>query len=166
MHIRKSGILLVSSLTLVFMACSEKPSTTQLPDRLADLRLVRVEKNEVAKNKLSQMHHGVSFAEYESVIGTYRDQEDEATVYLTIFDSEEKSTWMMSRMVENIKAQKSPEFSYMNKFERKGKTIHSAGSPGLAHYFFQDGKRNIWISAPPTLCELLLDDFLAKLETL
>ncbi|MFQ5706002.1 MAG: hypothetical protein ACE5HO_01050 [bacterium] len=165
MHIRKYDLPLVSLLTLAFMACGEKPSTSQLPDQLADLHLVRVEKNEVARNKLSKMHHGVSFAEYESVIGTYRDQEDEATVYLTIFDSEEKSAQMMSRMVEKIKARKSPEFSYINQFQRKGKTIHSAASRGLAHYFFQDGKRNVWISASPTWCELLLNDFLAKLET-
>lgn len=162
MHLRKYPLPLVSLLTLAFMACSEKPSSTQLPDHLAGLHLVSVEKNEVAKDKLSQMHHDVDFAEYESVIGTYRDNENEATVYLTIFDSEESSVQMMSRMVENIKAQKAPEFSYTNEFEREGKTIHSSTSPSLAHYFFRDGKKNIWISARPTLCETVLNDFLAK----
>ncbi|NIR51733.1 hypothetical protein GWO43_24465 [candidate division KSB1 bacterium] len=148
--------------TWAFMACSEKPSTTQLPDQLADLHLARMEKDEVAKSKLSRMHHGVDFAEYESVIGTYREGENAATVYLTIFDDDEKSAQMMSRMVKNLKAQKSSEFSYTKEFEREGKVIHSAAGAGESHYFFRDGRKNIWISAPPMLGEMVLNDFLAR----
>jgi hypothetical protein len=53
----------------------------------------------------------------------------------------------------------------MNEFEKEGKTVHVAASVGVAHYFFQDGNRNIWISAPTKLCELVLNDLLTKLET-
>lgn len=164
MHIRKYILLMVSLLALVMMACREKPSSTQLPDEIAGLQLLRVEKDDVAKTKLSKMHHGVDFAVYESVIGTYRDNENEATVYVTIFDSAEKSAEMMSRMVKNLKGQKSQGFSYMEQVERDGRSIHAAGSAGQTHYFFQDGKKNIWISAPPTLCERVLIDFLAKAD--
>ncbi len=162
MHIRKDILLLISLLTFVFIACSERSAITQLPDQLAGLHLVRVGEEDVAKNKLSQMHHGVDFAEYESVVGTYRDNEDEATVYMTIFDSADKSAAMMSRMVENLKRQESQAFSYLEQFAREGKTIHAAGSAGQTHYFFHEGKKNMWISAPPTLVELVLNDFLAK----
>lgn len=89
MHIPKYVPLFSSFLTLVFISCGENTATTQLPDKLVDLHLVRLESNEVAQDKLTKMHHGVDFAEYESVIGTYRDGENEATVYLTIFDGRE-----------------------------------------------------------------------------
>ncbi|MFQ5864940.1 MAG: hypothetical protein ACE5IW_06900 [bacterium] len=165
MGVRKHYVPLIILITSLYFTCSQKSVEGLLPDKLADLHLVRVEKSEVAQNKLSKMHHGVDFANYDSVIGTYQDEGNEAVVYLTIFDSEEKSAEMMSRMVENIKAQKSPEFSYIKQFEKEGKTIHSAASAGLDHYFFQGGRRNIWISAPTTFCELVLGDFLTKLET-
>ncbi len=91
MYIRKQFVLAVISVTLLFFACNQKPSEGLLPNELAGLKLVKVEKNEIAQNKLSKMHHGVDFANYESVIGTYLDKENFAMVYLTIFESEEKS---------------------------------------------------------------------------
>lgn len=163
MGVRKLVVPLVFLLTGLFVTCGQQRPTSPLPDQLAGLYLVQAEKDEIAQNRLGTMHHGDDFARYESMIGTYREKDIEALEYLTVFDSEEKSADMMSRMVENIKAQKSPEFSYIKQFEKAGRTIHSAGSAGRAHYFFQDRKRNVWISAPTTLCELVLNDFLNKL---
>jgi hypothetical protein len=160
MSVRKFVLPSIFLFTGLFVACGQEQTTTELPEQLAGLYLVRVDRDEIARNKLSQMHHGANFAQYESVIGTYRDQGVEAMVYLTMFDSEEKSAEMMSRMVENIKMQKSPEFSYVKKFERKGKIIHSAAGAGQSHYFFRNGKKNVWISAPTTVGESVLNDFL------
>jgi len=166
MDVRKLILPFVFLFTVLLVACDQQRPPSPLPDQLAGLYLVRVEMGEIAQNKLSQMHQGADFAQYESVIGTYRDQDVEAFVYLTVFNSEEKSAEMMSGMVENIKVQKSPEFSYIKKIERKGEIIHSAVSAGQSHYFFQDGKRNVWISAPPTLGELVLNDFLNKSQAI
>lgn len=164
MGVRKLVVPLVFLLTGLFVACGQQQLTSPLPDELAGLYLIRVEKDEIAQNKIREIHQGADSAQYESVIGTYRDKDVEALVYLTVFGSEEKSAEMMSRMVENIKTQKSPEFSYIKQFEKAGRTIHTAGSADLTHYFFQDGKRNVWISAPATLCELVLNDFFDKLQ--
>ena len=66
-------------------------------------------------------------------------------------------------MVEKIRAGNSSEFTYIKQFEKNGKTIHAALSGPMANYFFQDGRRDIWISVPAQLSMKVLDDFLVKL---
>lgn len=162
LSVPKHTTLLAIVVNLFLFACDQKATEEMLPNELAGIYLVKLEKNEVAKNKLAGMHHSVDFADYESVIGTYWDGKNQTKVYLTIFDDMEKSIEMINAMARNIKAGKSSEFHYIEQFERDGSTIHLARSESFNHYFFQDDKHNIWITAPTERGEEVLNDFLNK----
>jgi len=56
---------------VLFAACGQQQTKSPLPNLLAGLYLVRVEKGEIAQNKLSKMHHNADFSEYKGMIGSY-----------------------------------------------------------------------------------------------
>jgi hypothetical protein len=147
------------------LSCSQESEEAPLPNELAGIKLIRHDRNELANSKLAKMHHNVDFGRYRSVIGTYRNADTEITVYVTMFDDTHQAAEMMTAMAENLKAGKSPQFSYVHQLEKSGFTVHLAQSGDSFHYFFRLGKQDIWLTAPADRGPEVLDEFLLKYPT-
>ncbi len=151
---------------LVFTAClSEREPLPPLntPKTIAGLNMSKVKMGRPALKVLYSLH-GRSVEIINGYVASYSDGENEVTVYYSEARDNESADKLIERMVEKI--EDGNKFFTDLKSKNLGSfPLYSVTGMGQEHYFFENGKRIVWIAGDNAVIERALSDclvFLAK----
>ncbi len=147
--------LLLILTVLFFIQCSQ--SKNPLPDKVNNLRLVKLVEGEEAKKYINKLHFQ-PVTEHENYIGFYEDLSGSAIVYLTLYPDKEKALNDFQKMTKKISPENSiftsPEF-----FTYRSEVIYKCTGMGMLHYVFVKNKGLYWISVDFYLADSFFKNF-------
>jgi hypothetical protein len=128
--------------------------STDLPVRLGPLKLADHLQGREAQSFLNNLHDK-EIAPKNSVMGRYREGNDKASLYISIYASQSLAAEASNRMTRLISAG-NKVFTHYRQLS-KGKTaVGRCEGLGQTHFFFQHRNKVYWLSADPRVSDMTL----------
>lgn len=156
MKLFSSNLLLV----LILVSCSSEKDF--LPEEILDYKLNKKLEGESAKDFVNRLHFN-SVTDEENKIGFYKDEQNEAIIYITFYGDENLAEDNYNKMINKISPENSvfinPEF-----VEIKNRKIYRCFGMGQSHYVFTSGKNLIWVTVDTHLGKKFVTEYLSIIE--
>ena len=149
-------------LSILFITnCSKE--INYFPENIHNLQLVKLVEGEEAKNFVDKLHFQ-DVATNKNQIGFYKNDGDDALIYISFYDSEDEALEDEKKMTEKI----SPENSIFiagKYIDFNGRKIYRTFGMGQAHYVFSHENALIWVSVNTHYADEFLTDYFNKIES-
>jgi len=140
------SLLFGLSLLLVIPALTRGDS---LPQSIGSLRLEQLQVGEEARQEIDRLH-GKHLNFRKGCVGTYVGGDTKAKVWVSEYDSEVEAAKANERMAQEIQAMEGNGFWHFREISISEMSVNFVMGQGQAHYFFQKGKRVIWLTVDPS----------------
>ncbi len=153
----KNRLLLILLSLFVFIYCSD--SNNHLPNKLADLSLVKIIQDKEATRIINKMH-GKKLDDCENFIAYYGNKNSRNTLYVSVYENAEKAkTSLMNMAMKMTKG--TPVFSPLT-HSKMGENVHFQ-TEGMAfkHYFYRVDNILIWWQVEHDKSEATYNDLLS-----
>ncbi len=134
-----------------------------LPQSIGSLQLEKLQVGEAAKLEINRLH-GKHIDFREGCVATYVGGGKTAKVWLSQYDSEAKATEANKRMAQKIQAMEGKRFWHFRETSIRDIPVNLVMGQGQAHYFFQKGKKVIWLAVDPAEAETTVRDLIGKIH--
>ncbi|RMF96147.1 MAG: hypothetical protein D6734_04320, partial [Candidatus Schekmanbacteria bacterium] len=131
------------------------------PERIAGLELKDSILGRPALRELYRLH-GKSVELKNGYVAQYSNGRDDATIYYSETQNEEKAKELIERMVKKI-SEGNRFFTGLREVKKDNQSLYWVVGMGQEHYFFRNGKRIIWIAADRDVIENVLSEYLSFL---
>ncbi len=149
-------LILVGLLT--FLSCSTRDNFKYLPQKLGDLSLAKVIKDNKATAIINKMH-GKKLDDCKNFIGIYGGNHSKNILYVSVYENGEKAETNIKSMAMKM-ADASSVFSPL-KHSKMGDDLHfETDGMGFKHYFYRIDNILIWWQVKPDKAEATYDDLL------
>ncbi|MCX6133863.1 MAG: hypothetical protein NTU47_08625 [Ignavibacteriales bacterium] len=134
-----------------------------LPTRLGPLKLSDRMQGQAARSFINRMHDK-NITPKNSIMGRYREGNDEASLYVSIYTTQSSAAEASKRMTRLIKAGHRV-FSRYKQLTHGKIEVGQCEGLGQTHFFFQHQKRLYWLSADPRCSDVTLQSLLKFVDT-
>ncbi len=152
------GFLFLLGFSVLFLPTRGWAQELKVPEVLAGIPSVFAVTGEEAKARVRRLH-GKEIPMAEAAMAHFAREDEAAFLWVSEAPSLEAATDQMERMVEKI-ARGHSTFRQYSSRTVGGREVHFVYGQGQAHFFFQAGKRNVWVSVPVHLREDALKEML------
>lgn len=156
-----SGVLLVAGSLLVILLNQPAKNDAPLPSSLANQPLTNATYGDQAVADITRLH-GKQFPITSGAVGQYGDS-GQSTLWVSESPTEGDAADLVTAMQTRIAEGRSP-FSQRDVRDEGSTDILVLDGMGQQHFYFQVGKRVIWLAADPSIAEAALQDTLAFYE--
>lgn len=145
--INKSYFALIFLSLLIFINCRKADNFNYLPQKLGELNLSKVVKNNKATAIINRMH-GKKLDDSENLIAHYENNDSKNILYVSVYENSEKAKTNLKNMV--LKMEKgSSVFSPLTQ-RKMGNNVHfETDGMGVKHYFYRTDNILIWWQVEP-----------------
>lgn len=151
-----------SILFILFFLSGCNSEINYLPGEILDLKLNKKLQGEGAKDFVNKLHFN-SVTDEENKIGFYKDEKNEAIIYITFYQNEKLADDYYNKMINKI----SPENSvFINPeiVEVADRKIYRCFGMGQSHYVFTSGSNLLWVSVDSHLGKMFISEYLTSIE--
>lgn len=134
-----------------------------LPQSIGSLKLVKSESGEEARKEIDRMH-GKRLSYKEGYIGTYRNGDAKAKLWVTDYGAEEEAAKANAKMAQGMKRAEKKNFWHFQGMMIQGVPVYFVVGMGQAHYFFQKEVKVFWLAVDPPQAKEAIRDLLGKIE--
>ena len=160
-RIRMIGVRLLSlSSLLLLLLATPSFGDDVMPQSIGSLSLERVQSGEKARQEIDRLH-GKQINFRRGYIGTYGN--GRAKLWISEYDSEGEAAEGIGKMAQRIQAGKKGNFWHFREMSIQGVTVNFVVGMGQAHYFFQKGRKIIWLAVDPPLAREAIRDAIEKI---
>jgi len=145
-------LLITPSLTMGYL----------LPQSIGSMRLDKLLVGKEARKEIDRLH-GKHLEFRKGYIGTYIGGDRKAKVWVSEYDSEEDAAEANLRMARKIKAMEGKGFHHFREFYINETPVNFVLEQGRAHYFFQNGKKVIWLEVDPSEARKTIRDLIKQI---
>jgi len=150
------SLLFGLSLLLVIPALTRGDS---LPQSIGALRLEQLQVGEEARQEIDRLH-GKHLNFRKGCVGTYVGGDRKAKVWVSEYDSEVGAAKANERMAQKIQAMEGNGFWHFREISISEMPVNFVMGQGQAHYFFQKGKKVIWLAVAPSEARETITDLM------
>jgi hypothetical protein len=133
-----------------------------LPQTIGTLQLVRLQSGKEAREEINRLH-GKQLSFLKGYIGTYKYGEKKATIWLSVYESDDTAERELVKMAESLKVGKSGVFRHFQTLSIKEESVYFVTGMGQAHYFFDKGKKVFWLAVEPSEARQVIRDLVEKI---
>ena len=158
-------IFVVRSVLLTLSLLCLIPSVTLgdvLPQSIGSLQLENLQVGEEARLEIDRLH-GKHLDFRKGWVATYVGGGKKAKVWLSEYDSEAKATEANERMARKIQAMEGKGFWHFRQTSISETPVNFVMGQGQAHYFFQKGKKVIWLAVNPSEAKKTIRDLIGQI---
>ncbi len=135
-----------------------------LPQSIGSLRLEQLQSGEEARQEIDRLH-GKQLNFGKGYIGIYKDKEGnrKGRLWVSEYDSEMEAAEAIGKMARRVQAKEGGEFWHFRVISIEGTQVYFVVGMGRTHYFFQKGKKVIWLAADPSEARQAIRDLIGKI---
>lgn len=149
-------LLLVTSASLVFLQKNlADPTALPLPNQLAGVSLTNSTFGASALSEFSRMHNE-NISLQSGAMGVY-GQDNQATIWAAQADSISTAEQLLVSMQSKIAQENSP-FQPLGQQQVNGVMVEKLTGMNQTHFYFQSGKKIIWIAANENIASQALQE--------
>ena len=153
------GLLLAGSIALgLYTQAVNNPGSEPTPNTLAGLSLSQLSTGQAAVKEVASLH-GQGFPLVSGAIAVYGG--GAATVWVTGTLLDPLAAQMVTAMETRIAQGNSPFTPAGRRTALDGRAVHELTGMGQRHFYFQAGRRVVWLAADAALAEPALTELLA-----
>ncbi len=143
------GVRLLSfNIALLFLLATSAFGGDVLPQSIGSLSLEQLQSGEEARQEIDQLH-GKQINFRRAYIGTYGN--GRAKLWVSEYDSEGEAAKGIEKMAQRMQASKEGNFWHFREISIQGVAVYFVVGMGQAHYFFQKGRKAVWLAVDPSL---------------
>lgn len=150
-------------IVLMPYAAPVEAGESPVPQALGPMKLERLQSGEEARKAIGKLH-GKPLKFHEGYIASYKDGGKTATIWISVYDSENAAKKELARMADGIKMGNGEVFRHFKELSIKGVAVYFVTGMGRAHYFFKIGTRMFWLAVEPSEARQAIRDLLEKIS--
>jgi hypothetical protein len=155
------GVRLLSfNIALLFLLATSAFGDDALPQSIGSLSLEQLQSGEEARQEIDRLH-GKQITFRRGYIGTYGN--GRAKLWVSEYDSEGEAAEGIGKMAQRMQTRKEGNFWHFREISIQGVAVYFVVGMGQAHYFFQKGRKVIWLAVDPSLAREAIRDAIGKI---
>lgn len=155
------GVRLLSfNIALLFLLATSAFGGDALPQSIGSLSLEQLQSGEEARQEIDRLH-GKQITFRRGYIGTYGN--GKAKLWVSEYDSEGEAAKGIGKMAQRMQTRKEGNFWHFREISIQGVAVYFVVGMGQAHYFFQKGRKVIWLAVDPSLAREEIRDAIGKI---
>lgn len=155
------GVRILSfNIALLFLLATSVFGGDALPQSIGSLSLQQLQSGEEARQEIDRLH-GKQINFRRGYIGTYGN--GRAKLWVSEYDSEGEAAAGIGKMAQRMQASKGGNFWHFREISIQGVAVYFVVGMGQAHYFFQKGRKVIWLAVDPSLAREAIRDAIGKI---
>jgi hypothetical protein len=156
-----AGLIVVGVILFYFL----KPHGTviSLPKNILQLHLNEEVTGEQAQKMVDKMH-GKSVTPDETAVGMYQSPNGSAILYISHYNSENRTLEQFDKMAVLIRESPGGVFSHFREMSVEGKKVYLCLGLGQAHYIFLNGKDLLWLAVDLQIAQAAMHE-LVRMKT-
>lgn len=142
--------------------CSRTCDQVEIPKAIGLLNLVEEMDRDKAREVIDRLH-GKGVAPTESRIGTYKNEEESATLYVSAFSNETEAKQVRAEMAARI-AEGNPVFDHYKELTILNHQVAMCLGMGQVHYFFERGNLVYWLGVDLPIAKTAIEDLIGDIS--
>lgn len=152
-------------LTIIIILCIGLQSCSRidiLPQQILDYQLVKKISGDEANQMINKIHLQ-PVTDTQNEIGFYKQDNDQAIIYVTFYQSDDQAQTDLVKMVEKISPQNSI-FINGGQFDVNKITIYRYFGMGQTHFVFRIGNKLFWFSVETMIAKDFLESYINYIQ--